>query len=274
MEGREAGSAGGEKARQFIRRRFAEMQVSSFASHPDYQQYFSLQRARFKGPVANVIGFIPGRIYPDRFIAITAHFDHLGKRGGKVFNGADDNASGVAGMLALADTLRSGAPRHSILLVATDAEEKGLHGAEAFLQAPPVPLSDIVANLNLDMLSQGGQRKRLFVTGSRRYPQFKPLVKASIEEAGLCLRSRHRVTRNQQLRTAQPVFWHKASDHYEFAKKGIPYLFIGVSNHKDYHTVEDTVDKIDRDFYIAAVETSLFVLQQLDGLSQGEKKAP
>ena len=119
-----------------------------------------------------MVAWLEGTQYPDKYIVITAHYDHLGKSGGKIYNGADDNASGVAAMLSIAEQLRRSRPKHSVIFLATDAEEKGLYGAKAFVQKPPVEISSIRFNLNLDMLAQGGGTSpKLYV--SRGPHQFK-----------------------------------------------------------------------------------------------------
>ena len=99
---------------------------------------------------------IPPKPHP-KYIVITAHYDHLGIQSGKLFYGADDNASGVAAMLAIASFLPMIDLHHSIIFLATDAEEKGLIGARVALDYFPIELSQIVFNLNLDMIAQVGK---------------------------------------------------------------------------------------------------------------------
>lgn len=117
-----------------------------------------------------MVGYLPGCTYPEHYIAVTAHYDHLGKQGHKIFHGADDNASGVAVMLELASRLSQRCPAYSYIFIATDAEEGGLYGSKAFIAAPPLALNNIVLNLNLDMLGRPDRRGRLYLTGAKRFP--------------------------------------------------------------------------------------------------------
>ncbi len=104
---------------------------------------------------ANVLGLLRGRVHPERVLVVSAHYDHVGTRNGQVYNGADDNASGTAAVLAMAEWFTAHPPAHTILFALWDAEEVGLQGARAFVAAPPVPLASIAANVNLDMVARG-----------------------------------------------------------------------------------------------------------------------
>ena len=107
---------------------------------------------------------------------MTAHFDHLGVRNGQVFNGADDNASGVAALLAVAARVSANKPEHSVVFAALDAEESGLNGAKAFMGDPPVAREAIVMNVNLDMVARD-EKNLLFATGTFQYPFLKAYLK-------------------------------------------------------------------------------------------------
>ncbi len=265
MEGRKPGTSGSIKAQQYIAQQYAAIGLQNFSSTDNYLQDFEMDI--FMGSIkgVNVVGWIKGEEFPEQFIVVSAHYDHLGRKGGKIYNGADDNASGVAAMLALASKMQMQGSRHSMVFLATDAEEKGLFGAKAFVRHPPEEISHMKFNLNLDMLSQGGYRHRLYVTGAKRYTQFRPLVDKVVSKAGMCVKLGH----TMQLRgrsVTQKINWHNASDHAAFAREGIPYLFVGVADHKYYHTTADTVKNVDPDFYFAAVDTSLLILQNMDKL--------
>src|SRR5690606_30456084 len=95
-------------------------------------------------PAANVVGMVRGTDDPDEYIVVTAHFDHLGRQGNQVYHGADDNASGTAGLIELARYFAAHPPEHSMIFAALDAEEHGLLGARHFVADPPVPLENIV----------------------------------------------------------------------------------------------------------------------------------
>ena len=156
MQGRDTGSEGGERARAYIVSRLEGMGVQA----PPFgrlQRFETPGRTRegvktFSG--VNIVGLIPGTRVADRYIVVTAHYDHVGVNDGQIFHGADDNASGVATMLELAARLKAKPPEHSVLIVALDGEERGLLGAREFVKAPPVPLSSLSLNLNFDMTAR------------------------------------------------------------------------------------------------------------------------
>ena len=266
MEGRKHGTPGNERARAYIADRYNSMNLLSFPgeAYDGYNHSFVVEQLFSDLSGVNVVGWIKGTEVPDSYIVVTAHFDHLGMSGGKTFNGASDNASGVSVMLAIAQHLTEHPPRHSIIFLATDAEEKGLFGAKAFMANPPVDESKIRFNLNLDMLAMGGSTSpKLYVSGANTNSIFKPLVEETIEEAGLCLRNGHRMPRRTwSLRDR--IDWRSVSDHAVFIRRDIPYLFVGVTLHEHYNTPDDTVENVDRPFFIAAAETSLKLFQKMD----------
>ena len=145
MEGRDTGAAGGERARAYIVSRFEALGIA--APPVGRLQPWSAQGRTRAGPRTyngvNILGLVEGTRVADRYIVITAHYDHVGISEGQIYNGADDNASGVATMLEIAARLKAAPPEHSVIFVAFDGEEHGLLGAKHFVQAPPVPLSSI-----------------------------------------------------------------------------------------------------------------------------------
>ncbi|MDX3774350.1 M28 family peptidase [Chromatiaceae bacterium AAb-1] len=245
MQGRETGTAGAAMAAGYISQRYAGLQLAAFM--PEYLHPFSYGRNRVG---TNLAGWIKGCRWPQSFIVVTAHYDHLGRLGSKIFHGADDNASGVAAMLELADRLSGSCPSYSYIFVATDAEEKGLYGSKAFVADPPVPLHSIVLNLNLDMISRPDRHGALYLTGAKRYPELVSLL------AGQPLRIRFLSARGPPRSAREPGRhnWHNVSDHGAFHRAGIPYLFFGGQDHPDYHTPEDTWHNIRQDFLDAAME--------------------
>jgi Zn-dependent M28 family amino/carboxypeptidase len=193
-----------------------------------------------KGIARNVVGFLPGADPTKReeIIVIGAHYDHLGfgevgslaPEPGEVHPGADDNASGTAGLLELARMLaaeRDRLPR-SILFIAFSGEEEGLVGSAYFVRNPTVPLDKIVAMLNLDMIGRMSNN-RLSVSGLGSSPQWVEIVRAANTE-GLTLNLGQSAT--------------GGSDHTSFFLRNIPVLFFFTGMHPDYHRPSDTWDKI------------------------------
>lgn len=246
MEGRGAGTEGGARARRYLLRRFPEVGLQPPAA--GWEMPFEIPGNPPRRGV-NVLGVVPGTSSPDRWIVVTAHYDHLGVRNGTVYNGADDNASGVAGLLALAEYFAHERPAHSMMFVALDAEEMGLLGAEAFVEAPPIPLEDIALNVNLDMVGRNAAGE-LYVAGTSHYPALAPIVERVAADAPVRLIAGHDTP------SARPSDdWTGASDHGAFHSKGIPFLYFGVEDHPDYHRPTDDFEGILKEFHAAAVET-------------------
>jgi len=267
MQGRKALSKGSEKAQDFIVRRFRQARLKPF--NTDYRQrfykpgFFQRDTRRHRG--TNVIGWVEGTHRPQDFIVITAHYDHLGVKGRRIYPGADDNASGVAAMLALADFMTRSGTRHSVIFVATDSEEQGLYGVKDFLERPPVAIEQIRLNINLDMLGRGGGRQRLYVAGTRASQPLKEMISKVAQNTSICLKTGHDGIERARRGSARSTNWRKASDHAEFHQNGIPYLYFGVDTHRDYHQPSDTFNRIDQPFYAAAVNAVLATFELVDG---------
>ncbi len=265
MQGRKSGSDGHQKAATYIASRFASMGLKKFGD--SYQQPFSYSQAFQDHDGSNVVGWVEGTAKPDYFIVITAHYDHLGHRGSRIFNGADDNASGVSIMLSLAQYLSTHAPNHSFLFVATDMEETGLYGSKAFLQNPPVAAQNMLLNLNLDMLGNGGRKDELYVLGSSQFNELTDWLKIIGEQSrsdDFRLRVGYKGSFHRTLSTGERVNWKQASDHASFARADIPFLYFGGDTHNQYHTPDDDFEHIDQGFFLGSLACMLQVVTQLD----------
>lgn len=257
MQGRKTGTGGAELAQQFIVERYTQLPLDAFSV--GYRQNFSYGRGQKKTGV-NILAYQPGCTYPQHFIVVTAHYDHLGKQGRKIFHGADDNASGVAAMLELAARLSAGCPAYSYIFLATDAEEGGLHGSKAFVAAPPVPVENIVLNLNLDMISRADRRGKLYLTGARSYPA----LTAQLEKDFSKLQFLHHGGPGRMARNNPRYDWPNASDHGPFYRAGIPYLFFGGQEHPHYHTPDDTWQRIEPEFLAMVMQAIWQTVQWLE----------
>lgn len=197
----------------------------------------------------NVAGLIRGSEFPDEVIVVTAHYDHLGVKGDDVYNGADDDGSGTVSLLemaeaySLAKSARNG-PKRSILFLAVSGEEKGLFGSEYFADNPTIPLSNIVANLNIDMVGRVDMEHEedslyTYIIGSDRLSTELHQIneKANATYAKLALDYKYNDEND-------PNQFYYRSDHYNFAKNGIPVIFYFTGVHEDYHKPTDTIDKI------------------------------
>ena len=172
----------------------------------------------------------------DSFVVITAHYDHLKPRltgKDKIYNGADDNASGTAALIAIAQALsKLKTPlQSSIVLIAFTGEEAGLVGSRHFANNPPIPLSKIKGLINLDMISRG-EPNTIFLEGAQVAPNLNKAIVHANKQIGLNI-----------VRDKHPD-WLYRSDQAPFLKKGVPCIFLSVEDHEDYHRVTDHVEKI------------------------------
>jgi len=256
MEGRRTGTPGNERARRFLDGAFARAGLQPIGT--SFRHSFTVT-GREGGSAVDGINFV-GRITgtdTTRAIIITAHYDHLGRRGDDVFNGADDNASGVAALLALARVFALERPQHSMVFVALDAEEGGLRGARAFVAQPPVPASTMALNVNMDMVSRN-EKGELWVAGTHHYPLLRPFVERLADTAPVTLRTGHDVPGTGS------NDWTSQSDHAAFHAAGIPFLYFGVEDHADYHRATDDIERIEPGFFVRSVETILAAVRGLD----------
>jgi Zn-dependent M28 family amino/carboxypeptidase len=256
MEGRAIGTAGGARARRFVLARLQASGVTPFGA--SYEQPIALP-ARGTTPAragANVVGVIRGTTRPDRYLVMSAHFDHVGIRDGQIYNGADDNASGTAALFAIARHFSQHPLSSSLIIAAFDGEEEGLVGSRAFVRAPPVDRNAIVIDLNADMIARD-PKDNLYVVGTIRQPTLKPIIDRLATTAPLHLLQGH-----EGHGTGED--WTEDSDHYAFMEAGIPALYFGVEDYAHLHKPSDDYETIDRAFYVHAVETLIDALIAFD----------
>lgn len=266
LGGRATGTTGNQMAREYIEAALRDAGAEAVGGGA-WTQPFGLSPSSRPGKVAgsNVLGMIRGTDRPDRYIVVTAHFDHLGTRDGLIFHGADDNASGSAALLEIARQLGAERPLNSIVFAALDAEELGLQGARAFVADPPVPLEAISLNINLDMIGRSDDGT-LYVAGTYHYPFLNSLVDDVAATSELNLLKGH-----DRPDGSAGDDWTALSDHGAFHAAGIPFLYFGVEDHEDYHRPTDTFENIQPGFFVDAVRAILKLLMLADeGLTQIE----
>jgi hypothetical protein len=265
LEGRAAGTPGGEKARRCVADRFQAIGLQPVSG--DFRQPFSFQpRSKESAgtapaapavPGVNLVGLCRSMDASATYIVVSAHYDHLGVRSGSIYHGADDNASGVAVLLEAAADCVSRPYRHHVIFVAFDAEEAGLRGAQAFVDAPPVARDRIVLNVNLDMVARG-DKGEIFISGTRHTPALRPILEPVAARAPV------KVLFGHDSPSAGADDWTQQSDHAAFHAAKIPFVYFGVEDHADYHKPTDTPEKIDPAFFAGAAMTILDALRALD----------
>ncbi|MBQ8335499.1 MAG: M20/M25/M40 family metallo-hydrolase [Tidjanibacter sp.] len=227
LAGRKAGSEGAEAAAAYIEKHF-----DSTLHLPTRLQYFTvtLEESSFCNVIARIEGVQPGK-----YIVIGAHYDHLGTKRGKIYHGADDNASGTAALLEVARsfTRRNYKPQYTLLFVAFDAEELGLYGSKAYVEKYHLTADNVKAMINMDMvgwLKDGA----LNIEGTGTLN--------GSEEAINRLATKHSlVVETKNFETSRLT----GTDTEPFALQGIPTLSLNTGMKSPYHKPEDTADKID-----------------------------
>ena len=200
----------------------------------------------------NVLGYLEGGEKKEELIVITAHYDHEGIKGDQVYNGADDDASGTTAVLEIAEAFAQAkkdghVPTRSILFMPVTGEEKGLLGSAYYAENPIFPLENTVTNLNIDMIGRidsihRNNREFVYLIGSNR-------ISTELHEISDSINSYYTKLDLDYTYNAEdhPDRIYYRSDHWNFAKNGVPIIFYFNGVHKDYHKPSDTVDKIQFD---------------------------
>jgi len=241
-EGRGPGSAGHERAEERIIARFREAGLDSF-NNSFIQTFYGKWRNHTKTG-KNIIGRVKGTRYPEKYIVVSAHYDHLGKKGDTTYYGASDNASGTACILAMAKYFKQNPLPCSLIFAAFDREESWMEGSFYFVDNLPSPLhlSDISMNLNIDMIVRNDSNE-IFACGIYHYPSLKTVIKKIQPRTNTKILMGHDQGPDRE-------DWTNLSDHYAFHLQKIPFLYFGTEDHIDYHRPTDTWNKIDLSNYI------------------------
>jgi hypothetical protein len=205
---------------------------------------------------SNVLGIIPGSDLKDEYIYVTAHYDHLGKRGNKIYYGADDDGSGTCAVLEIAEAFAQAkaaghGPRRTVVCMTVSGEEKGLWGSEYYTDNPLFALDKTSVDLNIDMVGrkdpnrkEGDNNNYVYVIGHDKLSTELPVINEGANKKYTRLEFDYKYDDPED---PEHIFYR--SDHYNFARKGVPILFFFDGIHEDYHKTTDTVDKINFDLY-------------------------
>jgi len=257
FEGRRTGTKGAIRAKKYIISQFKTLNIVPLAN--DFEQPFSFTSKGKDYQGVNVLGLIKGTDYPENYIVISAHYDHEGIKYGKIYNGTDDNASGISALFSFAEYFKNNPPKHSVILAAFDAEELGLKGSKYYVDNPIIPLKNIMINFNFDMISRS-DKNQLFAVGTSYSEILKDVILNTKYSTKIELLTGHDNRLNWK------SDWTNSSDHASFHKKDIPFLYFGVDDHEDYHKPTDDYENIQPEFFIEAVKITISVFEKIDDL--------
>ena len=251
FEGRRTGEKGQKMAAEYLANYYKSHNIKAANTNGNYfqpisQEYF---RGQSKNSSENVVAFIKGSEKPDEYIVISSHYDHVGVKGDKIYNGADDDASGTSAVLEISEAFKKAVdsghgPKRSIVFLNVTGEEEGLFGSRYYTENPIFSLDGTVANLNIDMIGR-------FDKQHAENPEFVYLIGADKLSSEL-----HNLSEEMNKKYVKldldytyndendPNRFYYRSDHYNFAKNNIPIIFYFNGVHEDYHKPTDTADKI------------------------------
>ncbi len=257
MEGRDTGSKGQKKAGDYLISQYQKNAISFPKGAKDYYQripaaYLNAKRNENLPDSENIWAFIEGSEKPNEILVISAHYDHVGIKDGEVFNGADDDGSGTVALLEIAEAFKIAkkeghGPKRSILFLHVTGEEHGLHGSRYYSENPLFPLANTITDINIDMIGRRDEKHAasnnyVYVIGSDYLSTdlYNITEEANKKYVNLDLDYQYND------RTDPNRFYYR-SDHYNFAKNGIPSVFLFNGVHADYHKASDEVEKIEFD---------------------------
>jgi len=219
---------------------------------------------------SDVLGYLEGNDLKDQLLVISAHYDHLGKVDSVIYYGADDDGSGTVSLLELAAAFSKAkaagkGPRRSILFLANSGEEKGLWGSEFYTNHPVYPLENTTADLNIDMIGrkdpgriQGDSNNYVYVVGDDKLSSALHTISIAMNKKYTGLELDYKFNRPDD---PEKIFYR--SDHYNFAKHGVPIIFYFDGIHADYHRPTDTPDKINYDLMVKRAQLIFYTAWEM-----------
>lgn len=257
MEGRETGSIGQKKAGRYLINHYQNNSIPFPKGAKNYFQPISADylNSKYGGELndsENIWAFVEGTDKPEEIIVISAHYDHVGTQDGEVYNGADDDGSGTVALLEIAQAFQIAkkegfGPKRSILFLHVTGEEHGLHGSRFYSENPLFPLANTVADINIDMIGRRDDihpntNNYVYVIGADRLSTTLDSICKEVNQKYVNLDLDFRFNDPND-----PNHFYERSDHYNFAKFGIPSVFFFNGVHEDYHQKSDEPNKIEYD---------------------------
>ena len=283
FQGRKTGSKGQKIAVDFLRDYYKNLNIQAADGTNNYFQEMTLKVDGKMVSTENVASIIKGSEFPDEYIVLTSHLDHIGLEGGEINNGADDDGSGTVTMLEIAEALQIGLengykPRRSIVFLHVTGEEEGLLGSAYYTENPLYPLEQTIVNLNIDMIGRNDPLHErdddyLYLIGSDILSQDLHDISVSINEKysklDLDFRYNDPMLKVYERGRHYANRYYYRSDHYNFAKNDIPVIFYFSGTHEDYHLPTDTVEKIN---YPLLTKRARFIFHTLWELANREDR--
>jgi Zn-dependent M28 family amino/carboxypeptidase len=257
MEGRETGSEGQKKAGRYMIDFYKKNGIGFPKGATSYYQpipaaYLNAKYNENLKDSENIWAFIEGSEKPEEIVVVSAHYDHVGIKNEEVYNGADDDGSGTVAIMEIAAAFQKAkneghGPKRSILILHVTGEEHGLHGSRYYSENPLFPLANTVADVNIDMIGRRDEFHKdnnnyVYLIGSDYLSTDLYTVCEEVNKKNNLLSIDYKYNDKKD-----PNRFYYRSDHYNFAKNGIPSVFLFNGVHADYHKATDEVSKIEFD---------------------------
>jgi Zn-dependent M28 family amino/carboxypeptidase len=279
MEGRETGSKGQKKAGKYLIDQYKKSNISYPKGATSYYQsipasYLNAKSYENLPDSENIWAYIEGSEKLEEILVISAHYDHVGVQNGEIYNGADDDGSGTVAILQIAEAFQKAkneghGPKRSILFLHVTGEEHGLHGSRFYSENPLFPIANTIADINIDMIG----RRDFDHPNTNNYVYVIGADRLSSDLHNITVAQNNKYTKlNLDFKfndPKDPNHFYERSDHYNFAKNGIPSVFLFNGVHADYHQKTDEVEKIE--FDALAKRTQLAFVMAWDLVNRPER---
>lgn len=257
MEGRETGSEGQKRAGRYLIEQYQKEGIPFPKGATSYYQkvpaeFMNKDSGENLPDSENIWAFIEGSEKPNEIVVVSAHYDHVGVKKGEVYNGADDDGSGTVALLEIAQAFQKAkkeghGPKRSILILHVTGEEHGLYGSSYYSKNPLFPIANTVADVNIDMVGRRDELHKdsnnyIYLIGSDYLSSDLYKICEDVNSKYVHLNLDYKFNDRKD-----PNRFYYRSDHYNFAKYGIPVVFLFNGVHEDYHQATDEVSKIEFD---------------------------
>tara|TARA_B100000886_G_C20411236_1_gene487147 strand:+ start:940 stop:1851 length:912 start_codon:yes stop_codon:yes gene_type:complete len=272
--GRETGTKGQKIAVDFLRDYYIRQNIPPALGTELYFQKMKLRINGISVDTENVVAILEGTQFPDEYVFVSAHLDHIGTHNGKINNGADDDGSGTVAIMEIAEAFKLASkngvgPKRSLVFLHVSGEEKGLLGSKYYVENPLYSISQTVANLNIDMIGRLDPKRTdkdpnyIYLIGSDKLSQELHDISEATNEKYTKLKLDYTFNEDDD-----PNRFYYRSDHYNFAKNNIPVIFYFNGTHADYHQPTDTVEKINFPLLKKRTQLIFYTLWELVNMAE------